>query len=126
MLLLMLVMLQEVQPSQSTAQQAEAFNSGTYPPDQALCVGGGFVIELVNSYAIARDAATGAPASQPTALRGLFGAVLPSHGDIFDPRCEHALHCMRWCAWHAAARLASRCMVIRDGVGLGCTSQRAC
>jgi hypothetical protein len=75
--------------------QALGPNQGITPPDQGLCVGNGFVLEMVNSAAQVFDI-TGQPVGAPIDLRALFSFPLdnPLVGFSFasDPKCyfDHA------------------------------------
>lgn len=67
-------------------------NGGLEPPDQALCVGNGFVMEGVNqAWQIFKT--TGEPATNPVTLTEFFG--LPVNGTVVDgafvsdPRCVY-------------------------------------
>jgi hypothetical protein len=66
------------------------------PPDQALCVGGGFVVEGVNSVLRVRSAATGAALTGVADLNTFFGypaAIDRTTGvigpDVIDPVCHY-------------------------------------
>lgn len=68
------------------------------PPDQALCVGNGFVVESVNTAIRVRHAdANGTPVAGPTALNQFFGLkpeVIRSSPPVFgeftsDPKCYY-------------------------------------
>lgn len=76
----------------------------TEPPDQALCVGNGFVLEAVNDALAVFDAATGARVAGPTALNqflGLAPEIVRSTPAVFgdfagDPRCHFDVATQRW------------------------------
>ena len=66
------------------------------PPDQALCVGNGFVVEAVNSVLRVRSAATGAALTGVQDLNTFFGypaAINRTTGafgpDVIDPVCHY-------------------------------------
>lgn len=66
------------------------------PPDQALCVGNGYVVEAVNSVLRVYSAANGAPLSGVQALNPFFGyapAINRTTGafgpDVIDPICYY-------------------------------------
>ena len=66
------------------------------PPDQGLCVGGGFVVEAVNSVIQVRSAATGAALTGVGDLSSFFGypaAINRTTGefgpDVIDPVCHY-------------------------------------
>jgi hypothetical protein len=66
------------------------------PPDQALCVGGGFVVEAVNSVVRVRSAASGAPLTGAQDINTFFGyppAINRTTGvigpDVIDPVCHY-------------------------------------
>jgi hypothetical protein len=73
------------------------------PPDQGLCVGNGFVLELVNT-ALAVDTTTGARVAGPTPLNQFFGLrpeIVRSTPLVFgdfssDPRCYFDPDLQRW------------------------------
>jgi hypothetical protein len=73
------------------------------PPDQALCVGGGFVVESVNT-ALAVHKTDGTRIAGPTALNQFFGLapeVDRAHGNkrgdfISDPKCYFDSDTGRW------------------------------
>ena len=74
------------------------------PPDQALCVGNGFVMESVNTALAVHDAATGARVAGPTALNQFFllapeviRGAHPVFGDFTsDPKCYYDAPTRRW------------------------------
>jgi hypothetical protein len=81
-------MLQVVQPSSSAYDLKKKFGAEAPMPDQALCVGSGYVVEMVSGgYVTVRNAS--APASdEPLAqfsLDRLFATGKP--GDFSNPRC---------------------------------------
>jgi hypothetical protein len=66
------------------------------PPDQALCVGNGFVVEAVNSVLRVRSAASGAALTGVQDLNTFFGyppAIIRATGvvgpDVIDPVCHY-------------------------------------
>jgi hypothetical protein len=73
------------------------------PPDQGLCVGSGFVLELVNT-ALAVYGANGALVAGPTPLNQFFGlrpeivrSTPPVFGDFTsDPKCYFDPDLQRW------------------------------
>ena len=73
------------------------------PPDQALCVGNGFVMEAVNTALAVHDAATGARVAGPTALNQFFrlapefNRTTKAFGDFTsDPKCYYDSQTRRW------------------------------
>ena len=73
------------------------------PPDQALCVGNGFVMEAVNTALAVHDAATGARVAGPTALNQFFrlapefNRTTRAFGDFTsDPKCYYDSQTRRW------------------------------
>ncbi|MCU1384041.1 MAG: hypothetical protein JWL71_2738 [Acidobacteria bacterium] len=74
------------------------------PPDQALCVGNGFVMESANTALAVHNAATGARVAGPTALNQFFllaPAVIRSSPPVFgdftsDPKCYYDAQTRRW------------------------------
>jgi hypothetical protein len=74
------------------------------PPDQALCVGNGFVLESVNTALAVHDAATGTRLAGPTALNQFLGlapeivrSTPPVFGDfVSDPKCHFDVPTNRW------------------------------
>jgi len=74
------------------------------PPDQALCVGNGFVLESVNTALAVYDATSGARLAGPTALNQFLGlapevirSTPPVFGDfVSDPKCHFDVATNRW------------------------------
>jgi hypothetical protein len=74
------------------------------PPDQALCVGNGFVMESANTALAVHNANTGARVAGPTALNQFFllaPAVIRSNPMVFgdftsDPKCYYDAQTRRW------------------------------
>ncbi len=78
----------------TTVDTANTNGFVTSPPDQGLCAGHGFVLEIINSSLVVfKDA--GARISAPDAVNAFFGAD-PSSTFISDPRCYYDRATQRW------------------------------
>ena len=78
----------------TTVDTANTNGFVTTPPDQGLCAGHGFVLEIINvSLVVFNDA--GARISAPESNNAFFGAD-PSSTFISDPRCYYDTATQRW------------------------------
>lgn len=66
------------------------------PPDQGLCVGNGFVLEMIN-LSMAAYSKTGTQLTTPTSIYSFFGAD-SSLDFLSDPRCYYDSRTQRWFA----------------------------
>ncbi|HEY1983991.1 MAG TPA: hypothetical protein VGG85_01195 [Terracidiphilus sp.] len=80
----------------TTVDTANATGYVTTPPDQGLCAGHGFVMEMINSSLVVFNDA-GARVSTPEAVDAFFLAN-PNTDFISDPRCYYDPPTQRWFA----------------------------
>jgi hypothetical protein len=78
----------------STVDNANATGFVTTPPDQGLCVGHGFVLEIINISLVVFNS-TGNRVSVPESVNSLFAAD-PNTTFLSDPRCYYDAPTNRW------------------------------
>lgn len=78
----------------STVDTADTNGYVTTPPDQGLCAGHGFVLEIINSSLVVFNVA-GSKVSVPEAVNAFFDAD-PTTTFISDPRCYYDRPTQRW------------------------------
>ena len=81
-------------PGLTTVDTANANGFVLSPPDQGLCVGHGFVLEVIN-LSMAVYTKTGTRLTTPEAVNSFFGAD-PAVTFLSDPRCYYDQPTQRW------------------------------
>ena len=80
--------MQTIQPSTTAGELSQLSRGTVTPPDQALCVGNGYLLEAVNTLVKLRRTADGQQVGRTLLLSQFLGAASTPAFEYFDPVCE--------------------------------------